>query len=89
MKIMLASSFNNTVKNKNGKKIAVRLSDKNTFLKTIRDNIANRKTMVLVANNPAAIKINDYYFDLMIKSLKLSGLVFLRKMSYWMIAIKR
>lgn len=76
MKIILASSFNNIAKDKNGKKYAVAIPDVNHFLTNLRNYTSKFDCVVMVANDPADFKTTDFYANLLFQSLKLSGLDF-------------
>jgi hypothetical protein len=82
MKIILASSFNNTAKDKNGNKYAVPISDVNQFLTNLQNYTSKFDRVVMVANDPADPKTTDFYAGLLFQSLKLSGLDFKTKVVF-------
>ena len=76
MKIILASSFNNIAKDKDGKKYAAVMPDNNLFLTNLLKNTPGFDSVVVVASDPAGFEITDFYANLLFQSLRLSGLVF-------------
>ncbi len=82
MKIILASSFNNTAKDENGKKYAVAIPDVNHFLTNLRKYTFKFDCVVMVANDPTDFETTDLYASLLFQSLKLSGLDFKTKVVF-------
>ncbi len=74
MKIILASSFNNYKKDKNGNKRPIVLPDDNLFLSTIKNNVKSLHNVVFVVSDPTTFTLNDSFGELLFNSLSLSGL---------------
>jgi hypothetical protein len=82
MKIIFASSFNNTAKDENGKKYAVAISDANHFLTNLRKYTPKFDCVIIVANDPTDFETTDLYANLLFQSLKMSGLDFKTKIVF-------
>ena len=77
MKYVLCSSFNNTEKDENGKRYAVKMPD--IFIDIIKNITIRSDTVVFVANNPDTFEINDEFAALLFVSLELSQINFKNK----------
>ena len=74
--ILFLTSNIGGIKKENGKKILVKLFEKNDFLNNLKSNLRKTKKFVLVASNPDEYEKNDLFLKMDIEALKLSGLEF-------------
>ena len=74
--ILFLTSNIGGIKKENGKKILVKLFEKNDFLNNLKSNLRKTKKFVLVASDPDEYEKNDLFLKMDIEVLKLSGLEF-------------
>ena len=74
--ILFLTSNIGGIKKENGKKIIVKLFEKNNFLNNLKNNLKETKKFVLIASNPDEYEKNDLFLKMDIEALKLSGLEF-------------
>lgn len=74
--ILFLTSNIGGIKKENGKKILVKLFEKNNFLNNLKNNLRETKKFVLIASNPDEYEKNDLFLKMDIEALKLSGLEF-------------
>ena len=74
--ILFLTSNIGGIKKENGKKILVKLFEKNDFLNNLKSNLRETKKFVLIASNPDEYEKNDLFLKMDIEALKLSGLEF-------------
>lgn len=75
MNLFLTSNIGG-IKKENGKKIPIKIFEKNDFLKNLKTNIKNFEKFVLIASNPDDYERNDLFLQMDVEALKLSGITF-------------
>lgn len=74
--IILASSFCTSDINENRERFIIPLTNKNSYLSNIKNNVTGYNRVVAVANDPTNFDMNDERANIHFQSLKMTGLLY-------------